>query len=700
MVAMANLSGIFPPANREIESLRREFLDVLAMQSRAVKENVNSELQKKRILDVEQSLLMHGQKEFVAAAKIQREAVDGFFGMMNQTGRSRLFKVLERPADVAWSAKRAMREDMIDFLTGRGKKLEAQGLGKNSFVARMFGADKYFDPDEIIRDQPTSQQSSPQMIQTENKASVDLLSKIEDNTSRLLSATVNKTKLDKKVANDNKVTKLRDAASSKIGGFIASGGGNALATAASTIGAVETTALVAGGATAGAAIAGTVGKFASKGLTAAKAVTGIGAALLGFAIDGLYGWFNAEKWGTSQLSGILGSTLTNSDEGLMGYFANMGKFAAAGAVAGSVVPVVGTIAGGLIGAALGAVVQFIGGEKIAKAFDSIGNTIGAWTDRIIGTSFVLDPQILKENLDKASERSDTLKKKFEESSTRLREINAEIDKAFLAGDLDLLQQLEKRRTVVAGENDRDKKELDDQLKKIDDIKKDIELAKMSYFDRVMNFFKEINDKLTTGVKVETPQVVLDRNSREIKKIDESIAVVEKRRDDALKSGDREEYESASKRLEYLKTKRSSLEEDAPKTGAQVIQRMSGDSVDSKIAENPRTSIVQDNYPSEETRRRGVLVEDLTKKTMGETTLLGTGDQKAKSLFEANVIDAESKKAEDEKIAAAGAGAGIAASIVSNNSMVNNNISVGVELNPRNVEPSYSSGIAGSRVQSR
>ena len=88
--------------------------------------------------------------------------------------------------------------------------------------------------------------------------------------------------------------------------------------------------------------------------------------------DGLDALKLADEWGTSKVSSVMGGGLGGTDSGIKGAFKNAGKWALIGAGIGSVVPVVGTLIGGAIGAVVGAILGWIGGERIAKAFDATG----------------------------------------------------------------------------------------------------------------------------------------------------------------------------------------------------------------------------------------------------------------------------------------------------------------------------------------
>lgn len=108
--------------------------------------------------------------------------------------------------------------------------------------------------------------------------------------------------------------------------------------------------------------------FIVKALPIAGLATGLFLAVK----DAVGGWFSAEAWGVSKLSGMVGGLLGGLDDGAWGAVKNAGKWALIGAGIGSVVPVIGTFVGGLVGAAFGAVLGWFGGEKIAKFLDSIG----------------------------------------------------------------------------------------------------------------------------------------------------------------------------------------------------------------------------------------------------------------------------------------------------------------------------------------
>lgn len=107
----------------------------------------------------------------------------------------------------------------------------------------------------------------------------------------------------------------------------------------------------------------------------------IAGGLIWGVIDGFKAMAQAENWGVSKVAAAIGGFLAGSGEGgFMDAFKNMGKWALIGAGVGSIVPGIGTIAGGLVGAAIGGILGFIGGERISKAIQAIGDFFSkAWT---------------------------------------------------------------------------------------------------------------------------------------------------------------------------------------------------------------------------------------------------------------------------------------------------------------------------------
>jgi hypothetical protein len=110
----------------------------------------------------------------------------------------------------------------------------------------------------------------------------------------------------------------------------------------------------------------------AKGAGAAAPIVMLAGGIIWAAIDGIRGFLNADKWGVSKVSGALGGLLGGMDRGIRGALKNMGKWALIGAGLGSIFPVVGTILGGIIGGVVGAILGWVGGERMAKAFDAVG----------------------------------------------------------------------------------------------------------------------------------------------------------------------------------------------------------------------------------------------------------------------------------------------------------------------------------------
>ena len=92
--------------------------------------------------------------------------------------------------------------------------------------------------------------------------------------------------------------------------------------------------------------------------------------------DGIDALFNSE-WDASGVSKFLGGMLGGTGSGIKNAFVKAGHWAVFGAGVGAllgagVFSIPGAIIGGLLGAAIGGILGYIGGEKIAKSFDSVG----------------------------------------------------------------------------------------------------------------------------------------------------------------------------------------------------------------------------------------------------------------------------------------------------------------------------------------
>ena len=113
-------------------------------------------------------------------------------------------------------------------------------------------------------------------------------------------------------------------------------------------------------------------KLLLNGLKIGSRLAGLAAVILMPVIDGIFGFFNAEEYGVSKISGVLGGVLAGGEGGIMNAFMNAGKWAAIGASIGVIAGPPGIIAGGLLGAALGGILGLIGGKTVAQSFDKVG----------------------------------------------------------------------------------------------------------------------------------------------------------------------------------------------------------------------------------------------------------------------------------------------------------------------------------------
>lgn len=117
----------------------------------------------------------------------------------------------------------------------------------------------------------------------------------------------------------------------------------------------------------GPSIATMIGPILLQTLGVGMIVAGIGKAIY----DGFQGFLKSGEWGVSGVSAALGGFFAGTGSGLTNAFANAGKWALVGAGVGLVGGPFGVVAGGIMGAILGGILGFVGGEKLARMFDSV-----------------------------------------------------------------------------------------------------------------------------------------------------------------------------------------------------------------------------------------------------------------------------------------------------------------------------------------
>ena len=119
--------------------------------------------------------------------------------------------------------------------------------------------------------------------------------------------------------------------------------------------------------------------FAMGGILSPLAIV---AALSTAIMDGIGGYFKRKEWGTSGFGSFLGGMFAGN-KGWLGMFANMGKWAVAGAAIGFPFMGIGAVPGALIGAAIGAIFNLFGGKRMAQAFDNLGRVLMTFIQPIL-----------------------------------------------------------------------------------------------------------------------------------------------------------------------------------------------------------------------------------------------------------------------------------------------------------------------------
>lgn len=130
-----------------------------------------------------------------------------------------------------------------------------------------------------------------------------------------------------------------------------------------------------------ASLASMVAKFASP--------VAIITAIVMAVIDGIKAIFKSKDWGASKISSFFAGFFSSTSSGWKGAFSGMGKWALLGVGIGlPFAPPIGPIVGGILGAVIGGILGFIGGQKIAVAFDKMGSWFKEIAFPAIGNFFV------------------------------------------------------------------------------------------------------------------------------------------------------------------------------------------------------------------------------------------------------------------------------------------------------------------------
>jgi hypothetical protein len=211
------------------------------------------------------------------------------------------------------------------------------------------------------------------------------------------------------------------------------------------------------------------------------ALAGIG---IGIAVkDSDYANEVADSIGASHLSGQVTNAIFGKDGDLVSSFGTISRWAATGAVIGSVVPVVGTIGGGLIGAALGTVAtllsNWVGFDNIMSAVDGVFDKIEDVTESILG----VDVQEAEERLSKMKEAESANREQRTALESAIAADEAEIERLRRAGnerDANILAKRNEDRRIQIGQ-------LDSQLEMLNERQAkeeaDIEWSKKTWLEK-------------------------------------------------------------------------------------------------------------------------------------------------------------------------------------------------------------------------
>lgn len=498
-----------PPVfvDQETAALRAEFRNLLRRDAGDAVRSVE-----KALIEMGDASFVSAKRSQMDAKRSQMDAEKALFGDLAKTNLGRVFGVAANAQSILGNAMDVFKTDAFEAITGVEKARTEEGEVKNTFLSRILGADKYLPGDRASDPSPpgrdtdrTTERESKETVESTNSTDVrdvrvvddvrviegeadeevvGLLDEIRDGIIDLIGAVQGaeaaddvRARMDARRSTEASRERKRSAVGSVVSGGkspVPVGGGFADEVVGEVIGSAIGSA--AGGGLAGlAARAMNFGAVATK--IGARALPVVGS-VLALGLDAFSGYDMAEEWDTSKVSGVLGTILGGTDEGMKGAFAGAGKWGLTGAAIGSVVPVVGTLAGGLVGAAIGAVLGFVGGENIARMFDGLADSVsglagdlkdgiadgldrlvdrvGGWitenvtdplgmlADEAFGTSFVLDEESLSVEVDALTRRMAERETEIARTSRSLNESREAMIDAVSRGDETMIAVLDER----------------------------------------------------------------------------------------------------------------------------------------------------------------------------------------------------------------------------------------------------------------
>lgn len=309
----------------------------------------------------------------------------------------RLAGMIQNQDGVVRNLKVTLADSFYDRILGKSledKQKEAEGQVQNSLLQRLLGAEKYSAPpeapdifipsprddpqeDDFIRPaKPSGEDPSNEVKILEDKSAdknqVPLLKKISNSISGLFQSFENFVLSERRNRAEDQRKETVEGITEKFSGTpdgpevvpqdkLDLGFGKSISNKVSSVW-EKIKARILG------ALTG-VGQFVVRALPVVALATGLYLKIK----EAVGGWFSAEAWGVSKITGFVSGLIGGLDSGVRGMFKNAGAWALIGAGIGSAVPVVGTLVGGLVGALFGGIFGYFGGEKIAWAIQSVGD---------------------------------------------------------------------------------------------------------------------------------------------------------------------------------------------------------------------------------------------------------------------------------------------------------------------------------------
>lgn len=227
----------------------------------------------------------------------------------------------------------------------------------------------------------------------------------------------------------------------------------------------------------------------------APGITGLAGAIVVGAMDSVDAAVKQLDWNVGGLVARITGFMVGTDNTIKSQFLTslstyktVGKWAAIGAGVGSLFPVVGTLLGGLIGAGIGLMLAWFGPERISRFINAVTEEFQKFSDVLFGTDFYLNPEVLKEKIDKTKAHIDVQNKELNDNISKIQSLEEDLQAARRQGNQDLIDSISSNIQALKDRNESIRDNISAANGRIEELKQDMELEQQTYLSRIADYF--------------------------------------------------------------------------------------------------------------------------------------------------------------------------------------------------------------------